>query len=173
MNQQTVISVNLGKSNVKSKDKRELAWSVGFSSLDYRLGEDTRQRTLLAIAIIFLALLSLSVSADNVINVDGDRFQLNGQPYDMWGIRVASASQSQDLNDELIANLDDYKSYGVNTVAVFVQGSSGGFSDPFSYDGKSIDAGHLTQIRQIIEACDDRRMVHVSIARGQNGICPA
>jgi len=120
-----------------------------------------RQRTLLPIAIIFLGFLQLTVSGSNVINVDGDRFQMNGKPYDMWGIRVASASQSQELTDELIANLDDYKSYGVNTVAVFIQGSSGGFSDPFSTDGKSIDAGHLTRIRQIIEACDDRRMVAI------------
>ncbi|MHC4296672.1 MAG: hypothetical protein ACYS7Y_05170, partial [Planctomycetota bacterium] len=83
----------------------------------------------------------------------------DGRLYDMWGIRVASASQNQDLTDKLIANLDDYRSYGVNTVTVFVQGSSGGFSDPFSPDGRSIDAGHLTRIRQIIKACDKRRMV--------------
>jgi len=120
-----------------------------------------QQRTVLPIAIILLGFLLSTVSAANVINVDGDRFQVNGKPYDMWGIRVASASQSQELTDELIANLDDYKSHGVNTVAVFVQGSSGGFSDPFSTDGKSIDAGHLTRIRQIIEACDDRRMVAI------------
>ncbi|MHC4301936.1 MAG: hypothetical protein ACYS7Y_32135, partial [Planctomycetota bacterium] len=39
--------------------------------------------------------------------------------------------------------------------------SSGGFSDPFSPDGRSIDAGHLTRIRQIIKACDKRRMVAI------------
>ncbi|MEA3226718.1 MAG: cellulase family glycosylhydrolase [Planctomycetota bacterium] len=120
-----------------------------------------QQRTLLSATVIFLRFLQLAVSGGNVITVDGDRFQLNGQPYDMWGIRVASASQSQDLTDKLIANLDDYKSCSVNTVAVFVQGSSGGFSDPFSRNGKSIDARHLARIKQIIEACDDRRMVAI------------
>lgn len=107
--------------------------------------------------------LHSTVSAGNVLTVEGDRFRLKGKPYDMWGIRVASASQSQDLTDSLIANLDDYSSYGVNTVTVFVQGSSGGFSDPFSPDDKSIDAGHLTRIRQIIEACDKRHDPELSV----------
>ena len=120
-----------------------------------------QQRTLLPFAFIFLGILHSTISAGNLLTVEGDRFHLNGKPYNMWGIRVASASQNQDLTDKLIANLDDYKSYGVNTVTVFVQGSSGGFSDPFSPDGKNIDAGHLTRIRQIIKACDKRRMVAI------------
>jgi hypothetical protein len=120
-----------------------------------------QNKTLLPFAVIFLGFLQSTISAGSLLTIEGDRFRLNGKPYDMWGIRVASASQTQDLTDKLIANLDDYKSYGVNTVTVFAQGSSGGFSDPFSPDGKSIDAGHLARIRQIIEACDERLMVAI------------
>ncbi len=107
-----------------------------------------QQRTLLPIAIIFLGFLQSTVSADNVINVDGDRFRVNGKPYDMWGIRVAIASQSQDLTDELIANLDDYRSW--------CQGPSSG--QPVRYDlggdGTSTSPGirwYFEHVRRSIE----------------------
>lgn len=91
-----------------------------------------KQETLTLFATVLLACALSVVCMGSVLSVDGDRFRLNGKLYDMWGIRVASASQSREFTDKLIENLDDYKSYGVNTVTVFVQGSSGGFSDPFS-----------------------------------------
>jgi len=118
-------------------------------------------RKQLPLAVLFLMSLQTSILAGNVLTVEGDRFKLNGRLFDMWGIRVASASQTQDLTGQLIANLDNYKSYGVNTVTVFVQGSSGGFCDPFSPDGKSMDAGHLARIKRIIEACDKRQMIAI------------
>src|SRR5690554_522805 len=96
---------------------------------------------------------------ENVISLKGHFFYMNDKPFDMWGIRVASASQSEALTDHLIAQLDDYLSYGVNTIDVFIQGSSGGFSDPFLKNGKKIEKDHLRRLKRIIEACDDRGMV--------------
>ena len=93
------------------------------------------------------------------LSLQGDLFLMNGQPFDMWGIRVASASQSDSLTDHLIAQLDDYRQHGVNTIDVFFQGSSGGFSDPFMKNGKAIEKGHLQRMKKILDACDARGMV--------------
>lgn len=86
---------------------------------------------------------------------------MNDQHFDMWGIRVASASQSDELTDHLIAQLDDYRRYGINTIDVFFQGSSGGFGDPFLKNGKQIQKDHLERMKRIIEACESRGMVVV------------
>lgn len=95
------------------------------------------------------------------LSIDGQRFKLNGKLYDMWGVRTASASQNQTYTDHLIAQLDDYKAHGINTVVVYYQGSSGGNSDPFSPDGRSIDPDHQHRMEQIISACDKRGMVTI------------
>ncbi len=84
---------------------------------------------------------------------------MNDKPFDMWGIRVASASQSEVLTDHLIAQLDDYRHYGINTIDVFIQGSSGGFSDPFLKNGKKLKRDHLKRLKRIVEACNERGMV--------------
>lgn len=95
----------------------------------------------------------------NILSVKGQFFFMNDKPFDMWGIRVASASQSEELTHHLIAQLDDYKRYNVNTIDVFIQGSSGGFSDPFLKNGKKIKKDHLKRLKRIIEACNERGMV--------------
>lgn len=100
-----------------------------------------------------------SVRKDKVLSIDGDVFLLGGKPFDMWGIRVASASQSDSLTDHLIAQLDDYNVHGVNTIDVFFQGSSGGFSDPFVDNGRAIRKDHLRRMKKIIRACERRGMV--------------
>jgi hypothetical protein len=93
------------------------------------------------------------------LSVQGNQFLLNGDQFDMWGIRVASASQTDSLTERLITNLDEYKKYGVNTISVYLQGSSGGFSDPFRNQGRILDEGHARRLKQIIEACQQRDMV--------------
>jgi hypothetical protein len=98
---------------------------------------------------------------DNVLSVKGTLFYMNDHPFDMWGLRVASASQSDELTDHLIKQLDDYHQHGVNTIDVFFQGSSGGFSDPFLRNGKQIQTDHLDRMKKIISACHARGMVVV------------
>jgi hypothetical protein len=93
------------------------------------------------------------------LKVNGQFFTLSEKPFDMWGVRVASASQTKEYTRSLIKNLDDYKSVGINTISVFVQGSSGGYSDPFTENGKTIDKKHLKRLKQIIKACSKKEMV--------------
>jgi hypothetical protein len=94
-----------------------------------------------------------------LLEVAGVNFLLYGKPFQMWGVRVASASQSEGYTEDLISNLDDYKASGINCISVFVQGSSGGFSDPFRENGKSIDREHLMRLTRIIRECAERDMV--------------
>ena len=93
------------------------------------------------------------------LTVQGDRLLLDGQPFDMWGIRAASGTMDQKQTDHLIAQLDDFLAHGVNAVTVFYMGCSGGWYDPFSPDGKKLDDGHAQRMRQIAQACDERGMV--------------
>ena len=57
----------------------------------------------------------------------------------MWGVRVASATQRNNYTNSLISNLYDYKAAGINTISVFLQGSSGGYIDPFENGGLEIE----------------------------------
>lgn len=103
---------------------------------------------------------SISLAAVDV-SVRGDRILVNGKESKLWGIRVASASQTDDLADQLIAQLDDYRTNGINAVTVFYQGSNAACSDPFSPDGSAIDPAHQRRMERIIRACAERGMVVV------------
>jgi len=111
------------------------------------------------LVLALTASLGLASAPAATLGLSGRTFTLDGQPFDMWGIRTASASQSEELTTALIANLDDYLAHGVNTVSVYFMGSSGGYSDPFTPDGSAIAADHQRRMQRIVEACDRRRMV--------------
>jgi hypothetical protein len=96
-----------------------------------------------------------------VLAIQGNRFLLDGQPFDMWGIRVASGTQDDRQCQHLIDQLDEYLAHGVNTVTVFYMGCRGGNYDPFSPDGLKVDEGHQRRMERIIQECARRRMVVV------------
>lgn len=106
----------------------------------------------------FLLVAFYSEATKNEIKVNGKFFTLNGQPFDMWGVRVASASITEDATTEFIAQLDNYKAHGINSFSVFLQGSSGITFDPFNPNGTTIDKGILERTIRIIEECDKRDM---------------
>jgi hypothetical protein len=108
--------------------------------------------------ILFFGFFFASVPAQ-VLQVESEAFLLDGKPFDMWGVRMASASQMEAYTADLISNLDDYNSSGINCISVFAQGSSGGFTDPFRANGASIDEAHWDRLTRIISACAERNMV--------------
>ena len=93
------------------------------------------------------------------LSVRGNLFYLDSLPFDMWGLRTASATHCEELTSPLIDQLDDYKSVGLNTISVYLQGSSGAHNDPFSPDGKNLNAGKAERLIRIIQECDKRSMV--------------
>lgn len=93
------------------------------------------------------------------LSVVGNWLHMDGEPLKLMGVRTASATQDQEQTDHLIAQLDDYKAHGINAVTVFYMGSRGANYDPFSRDGRSIDAGHQARMEQIIQAAAARDMV--------------
>jgi hypothetical protein len=94
-----------------------------------------------------------------VLAVKGQRFLLDGAPFDMWGVRVASAAVTPQATEHLIAQLDDYRAHGVNTVSVYYQGSSASAVDPFSPDGRTIDPDAQARMELIVREAAARRMV--------------
>ncbi len=93
------------------------------------------------------------------LTIQGEFFYLDDQKLPFWGVRTASAAKNEANTNELIRNLPDYKQYGINVVSVFLQGSSGGYSDPFSKGGKKLDRDHFNRLKSIIRACEDLNMV--------------
>jgi hypothetical protein len=96
-----------------------------------------------------------------VLTTDENRFRLDGDLIDLWGIRTASATASDDQCQHLIDQLNQYAAHGVNAVTVFFMGCSGSNYDPFSPDGTEIDEGHVRRMQRIVEACAERDMVVV------------
>lgn len=110
---------------------------------------------------LIAACVAAGTGFGTTLAIRGRTFTLDGKPFDMWGVRVASATQSQTLTDHLLAQLDAYRAHGINTVDVFYMGSSGGHADPFSPDGTAIDGAHQQRMERIIRGCDQRKMVVV------------
>lgn len=104
-------------------------------------------------------LVAVATVTATTVGVRGDRFLIDGHESKLWGIRVASASQTEELTVDLIAQLDDYRAHGLNALTVFYQGSNGACSDPFSADGTRIDPAHQARLERIIAAADARGMV--------------
>ena len=58
-----------------------------------------------------------------VFGVNSNQLTLNGHPFKILGLRCANAQISDATTSQLISNLDVFKSYGVNTITVYVMGS--------------------------------------------------
>jgi len=93
-----------------------------------------------------------------VFTVRGDKTYLNGQKILVKGLRCSNALVSDESADELIANLDTFASFGVNTVSVFFMGSRFGDVKGYNSDG-SLNPVYAARMGRIIEAADERGMV--------------
>ncbi|MDX1284345.1 MAG: cellulase family glycosylhydrolase, partial [Draconibacterium sp.] len=113
-------------------------------------------KTIIVLLLMFLA--GITVHAQK-LSIKGHSFYLDEKPFDMWGVRVASASQNDAYTNSLISNLDDYKKSGINSISVYLQGSSGGYSEPFYDGGKKVEKDDWKRLTKIIKACAKREMV--------------
>ncbi len=93
------------------------------------------------------------------LTIDGERWRMDGRPFEMWGIRTASGTMDEAQCRHLIDQFDTYLAHGVNAVTVFYMGCRGGNYDPFSRDGTAVDGGHQGRMERIVAAAAERSMV--------------
>ena len=111
------------------------------------------------ISLLVLVLFAIqSFSGENVFTVKGSKTYLNNREFQCIGLRCSNALISDETADNLIHYLDVYKSYGINTVSVFFQGSRFGDVKGYNADG-SLNQEYARRKAKIIEACDKREMV--------------
>jgi hypothetical protein len=94
----------------------------------------------------------------NVLAVRGAELLLNGQPIKLKGLRTSAALMSEATTTDLIAHLDLFRSYGVNTISVYLMGSR--FTDVKGYrSDATLDPVYAARLSRIIEAADARDMI--------------
>jgi len=98
-------------------------------------------------------------SAAMVVSVSGNRIRVDSTPVRLWGVRAASATQTESLKNKLITALATWSTTPMNCVTVFYQGSSGGNSRAFSTDGTSFEPGVESRMQAIAEECRSRGIV--------------
>jgi hypothetical protein len=90
--------------------------------------------------------------------VRGAKTHLDGEPLLVKGLRCSNGLISDAATDELVANLDLFASYGVNTISVFTMGSR--FGDVRGYrEDASLDPVYAHRMGRIIQAADQRAML--------------
>lgn len=94
----------------------------------------------------------------NVFSVTGAKTYLNSAPFQAIGLRCSNALLSDQTVADLINHLDEYRSYGVNTISVYFMGSRYSNITGYNPDG-SINQVYRERMARIIEACDQRDMV--------------
>lgn len=118
------------------------------------------------------------------VAVVGEQITINGEVATLWGLRLGGVPLSDEWTDEVIQQLDVWKSYGINSLAIWLQGTAGGYIQLFSEDGKEflkedpirvkvgvdvpeeiinfgITSGEkvIARTRRLIEAADEKGMV--------------
>jgi hypothetical protein len=98
------------------------------------------------------------VASGNVLAVRGTDILFNGQPTKIIGVRCSAALMSDAATQQLIDNLDTFRSYGLNSVSVYVMGSR--FSDVKGYrPDSSLDPVYAGRLARILDATDERGMI--------------
>ena len=107
--------------------------------------------TILAFGVTCLA-------SQHVFSIKDTKLYLNYQEFKMIGLRCSNALISDASTQDLIDHLDLYKTYGVNTVTVYMMGSRFGDVKGYRPDA-SLDPVYANRMARIIEAADQRGMV--------------
>lgn len=114
--------------------------------------------TKLILSILILSHSLSGFASKYVFTVKGNKTYLNKQEILVAGLRRSNVLISEKATDDLIAHLDEYKSYGVNTISVFVMGSRYGNFKGYLEDA-SLNPVYTKRLAKIIEAADDKGMI--------------
>lgn len=94
----------------------------------------------------------------NVLSVRGSELLYNGSPTKLIGVRCSAALISDATTQQLIDNLDTFRSYGLNSMSVYVMGSR--FSDVKGYrPDATLDPIYAARLARILDAADERQMI--------------
>jgi hypothetical protein len=93
-----------------------------------------------------------------------DRGSQEKRPFDMWITRLSNGLFDARYTDQIVANLDDYLRYGVNTLVVCLQGGGLGkdelYPRVFNADGSLILQSVVwSNLRRLLQETDRRGMV--------------
>ncbi len=105
-----------------------------------------------------LFVVPCALGGEHVFSVKGKKTYLDGREFLVVGLRCSNALISNETTRQLIDNLDEFASYGINTVSVFFMGSRFGDVKGYQETG-SIDYVYAKRMCKIIEAADKRGMV--------------
>ena len=119
-----------------------------------------RQFKFLCISILLFGYATGMNAGKYVFWVKGTKTYLNGQEILVAGLRCSNALYSEGATRDLIARLDEYMSYGVNTISVFVMGSRFGNFKGYLEDA-SLNPVYAKRMAKIIKAADKKGMIVV------------
>jgi len=118
-------------------------------------------RTTPALLLFLLSLVCVCAHAgDTHLTVHADQILLNHRPTKLIGLRCSNALISDAGTNGLIAAFDLYRSYGVNTVSVFLMGSRFGDVKGYLPDG-SLNPVYRDRLERILRATDERGMATI------------
>lgn len=119
-------------------------------------------------ALVALLVVATGHAADPTptkrFEVKADRAFLDGHPLKLWGVRCGNALHSAAVTERHVNCLDSMAAHGVNCVAVYVQGSNGGWPDPnaglngYARDGK-LKPDVAARLERFVREADRRGMV--------------
>ena len=110
-------------------------------------------------ALSIVGLLCIpSFSGQYVFSVSGTKTYLNGQEILLKGFRCSNSLINDTATNDLIAHLDSFKLYGLNSFSVYFQGSRYGNIPGYNSDA-TLNPIISARAGKIIEAADARGMV--------------
>ena len=92
------------------------------------------------------------------LSIRGEEILLDGQPIKVIGLRCSNSLMSDATTDQLINQLDAMRSYGLNTISVFVMGSRFGDVQGYRPDG-SLDPLVRSRLARVLDATGERDMI--------------
>lgn len=114
--------------------------------------------SLFFVLVILVIQCKSSEGPHYVFSIKGEKTFLNDSEILLKGLRLSNALISDKAVDELIANLDTFAFYGLNSFSVYFQGSRFGDIKGYRIDG-SLDPVYADRMARIIEAADRKGFV--------------
>jgi hypothetical protein len=115
---------------------------------------------LLPFAVVLGSAGPLAHAGETRVTVRGAQIEVNGEITKLIGLRCSNALISETTTGALIAALDSYRDYRVNTISVFLMGSR--FGDVKGYlPDASLNPIYRERLRRILKATDAHGMVTI------------